>query len=76
MCEVWSADGMMESGCGGGCFSLSASRVASFRGASVSSELANLIAPLKSFSSSFADTCTANLGRVNGDASSRGWDLR
>ena len=27
-CEVWSADGMMESGCRGGCFPLKASRVA------------------------------------------------
>ena len=43
-CEVWSADGMMESGCGGACFPLRASRVASFRRASVSSELANLTA--------------------------------
>ena len=59
-CGDWSADGMMESGGGGGCFLLGASRVASFRGGSVSSELANLIAHLKSPSSSFADTRAAN----------------
>ena len=50
-CEVSSADGMVESGCGAGCFLLRVSRVASFIGASVSSELASLTVPLKSPSS-------------------------
>ena len=52
---------MLEPGCGDGCFSWRASKVASFIGASVSSEQANLTAPLKSPSSSFADTRAARI---------------
>ena len=52
-------DGMELSGCGGECFSCRAWKVASFMGTSVSSELASLTAPLKSPSSSFADTRAA-----------------
>ena len=51
---------MVESGCGAGCFPSRASRVASFIGASVSSELASLTAHLRSPSSNFADMRAAN----------------
>ena len=63
-CEDSAEGGMLESGCGDGCFSWRASKVASFIGAigaSVSSEQANLTAPLKSPSSSFADTRAARI---------------
>lgn len=53
--------GMLESERGDGCFSLRASKVVPFMGASVSSEQANLTAPLQSLSSSFADTCAARV---------------
>ena len=59
-CEVSFADGMVESECGAGCFPSRASRVASFIGASVSSELASLTANLRSPSSNFADMRAAN----------------
>ena len=51
---------MAESGCREGCLSKRAVKVASSRGAKVSSELANLTAPLKSPSSSLAETRVAS----------------
>ena len=51
---------MADSGWGGGCLSCRAAKVVSLEGARVSSELAILTAPLKSPSSSLAETRAAN----------------
>ena len=53
------AVGILESGWGGGCFSLRAVQVLSFKSAMVSSELASRMAPLKSPSSSLEATRAA-----------------
>jgi len=60
---------MIELGCTGGCYSTRASYMASFIGASVSSEQASLAVPLKSPSSSLTDT------RVASESSRERWLL-
>ena len=58
------AEGMVESGWGGGCLSLRAVRVSSLRSAMVSLEDVRQTAPLKSPSSSLADIRAASDSRV------------
>ena len=82
--------GIIVSGWGGGCLACSASKVGWVKGANLSSELANLTAPLKSPSSSLEVTLLpSNLSTWlipaffllrlafggTGSASSRIWDL-
>ena len=51
--------GMLESGCGAGCFDLKAAIVDSFASATESSEQAKRTAPLKSPSSNYTETLVA-----------------
>ena len=62
---------MLDFRWGSGCLSLRASKVASLKGARVSSELASLTAPLKSPSSNLADTHMAR----NLSGSAEEWPL-